>query len=79
MKKTGNRSTKKNTNGPRKKNIKKVAIAYMIAILIFVYFVYCIIQLIRRPTNVIAIEQGNLSEEESAIRICNTRGDSYTR
>lgn len=58
---------KNNDRHIRKKNMKKVTIAYIIGIVILVYFVYCIIQLIRQPTDVIAIENGNLSEEENAV------------
>lgn len=54
-------------NKPRKKNMKKVMIAYSIGIIILIYFVYCIIQLVKQPTDVIAIENGNLSEEENAV------------
>lgn len=61
-----------NTENIKKKNKKKVAIAYGISIIILIYFVYCIIQLIKQPTDVIAIENGNLSEEENAVRVCNT-------
>lgn len=63
----------------RKKNMKKVTIAYVIGIIVLIYFVYCIIQLIKQPTDIVAIEQGNLSQEESAIRLCNKRRNSYTR
>lgn len=72
MKKTGKISNRENASQPRKKNMKKVTIAYIIGIVILIYFVYCIIQLIKQPTNVIAIENGNLSEEENAIRVCHT-------
>lgn len=61
-----------NTNKPRTKNKKKIAIVYGIGILILIYFVYSIIQLIKQPTDVITVENGNLSEEESAVRLCNT-------
>lgn len=61
-----------NTENIKKKNKKKIAIAYGISIIILIYFVYCIIQLIKQPTDVIAIENGNLSEEENAVRVCNT-------
>ncbi len=63
---------------PRQKNKKKVAVAYGIGILILIYFVYAIIQLIMKPTDVIAIANGNLSEEESAVRLCHPRRDSHT-
>lgn len=56
-----------NTENIKKKNKKKVVITYCISTIILIYFVYCIIQLIKQPTDVIAIENGNLSEEESAI------------
>ena len=61
-----------NTHDTRKLNKRKVAIAYIVGAIILIYFVYCIIQLIKQPTNVIAIENGNLSEEENAVRLCNT-------
>ncbi|MCI8482105.1 MAG: hypothetical protein HFJ27_03325 [Clostridia bacterium] len=73
MRKKGNISNSTpNTNYPRKKNMKKVATAYVIGTIALIYFVYCIIQLIRQPTDIIAIEQGNLSEEENAVRLCHT-------
>lgn len=56
-----------NTENIKKKNNKKVIIAYGIGIIILIYFVYSIIQLIKQPTDVIAIENGNLSEEENAV------------
>jgi len=58
--------TNKN-NKTRKMNMKKVRIAYAIGLIILVYFVYAIIQLIKQPTDVFVIENGNLSEEESAV------------
>lgn len=72
MKKTGKIRSMPNMSKPRKKNMKKVSIAYGIGIVILIYFVYCIIQLIKQPTDVIAIENGKLSEEENAVRVCNT-------
>lgn len=56
-----------NTENIKKKNKKKVAIVYVISIIVLIYFVYSIIQLIKQPTDVIAIENGNLSEEENAV------------
>ena len=56
-----------NTENIKKKNKKKVVIAYTIGTIILIYFVYSIIQLIKQPTDVIAIENGNLSEEENAV------------
>lgn len=50
-----------------KKNIKKVTILFFIALIALVYFVYAIIQLIRQPTDIYMIENGSLSEEESAV------------
>lgn len=50
-----------------KKNMKKVTFAYIIGLIILVYFVYAIIQLIKQPTDVFVIENGSLSEEESAV------------
>lgn len=56
-----------NTENIKKKNKKKVVMAYTIGTIILIYFVYSIIQLIKQPTDVIAIENGNLSEEENAV------------
>lgn len=63
MKKTG----KINNKVVPKMNMKKVTIAYVIGLIILVYFVYAIIQLIKEPTGVFMIENGSLSEEESAV------------
>lgn len=68
MKKSGKISN--NRVPKRKKNMKKVLTLYILGIIVLIYFVYCIIQLIKQPTDVIAIENGSLSEEESAVRIC---------
>ncbi len=68
-----------NTENIKKKNKKKVVMAYTIGTIILIYFVYSIIQLIKQPTDVIAIENGNLSEEENAVRLCNKRRNSITR
>lgn len=54
-------------NRKPKKNMKKIAIVYIIGLIIIVYFVYAIIQLIKQPTDVFVIENGSLCEEESAI------------
>lgn len=51
----------------QKINMKKVRIAYVIGLVILIYFVYAIIQLIKQPTDVFVVENGSLSEEESAI------------
>lgn len=51
----------------QKINMKKVKIAYVIGLIILIYFVYAIIQLIKQPTDVFVIENGSLSEEENAI------------
>lgn len=51
----------------QKINMKKVRIAYAVGLIILIYFVYAIIQLIKQPTDVFVIENGSLSEEESAI------------
>lgn len=64
MNKTGKNNNNKNMP---KKNMKKVAIAYIIGLVILVYFVYSIIQLIKQPTDVFVIENGSLSQEESAV------------
>lgn len=58
---------KKNGKTISKINMKKVRIAYFIILIILVYFVYSIIQLIKQPTGVFMIENGNLSEEESTV------------
>jgi len=50
-----------------KKNMKKVIIAYLIGLMVIIYFVYAIIQLIKQPTNVFMIENGKLSQEESVV------------
>ncbi len=62
MKKIG-----KNDNITPKKNMKKVITAYIISLIVLVYFVYAIIQLIKNPTDVFMIENGGLSLEESAL------------
>lgn len=63
MKKIG----KINNKDMPKKNMKKVTIAYIIGLVILVYFVYSIIQLIKQPTDVFVIENGSLSQDESAV------------
>lgn len=65
MKKNGKISNKKQVK--KKKNMKKVTIAYIIGLMILIYFVYSIIQLIKQPTDIITIENGGLSEEENAV------------
>ncbi len=50
-----------------KKNMKKVVMAYFIGLIILIYFIYAIIQLIKQPTDVFMVENGSLSEEESAV------------
>lgn len=65
MKKNGKIITNKISK--KQINIKKVVIAYIISGAVLIYFVYAIIQLIRQPTDIIAIENGNLSEEENAV------------
>lgn len=62
MKKIG-----KNKKVIPKKNMKKVFICYIIALIALIYFVYAIIQLIKHPTDVFMIENGGVSEEESAV------------
>lgn len=62
MKKTG-----KNNKVIPKKNIKKLIVCYIIGLIALVYFVYAIIQLIKHPTDVFMIENGGVSEEESAV------------
>lgn len=62
MKKTG-----ENDRVIPKKNMKKVVICYIIALIALVYFVYAIIQLVKHPTDVFMIENGGVAEEESAV------------
>lgn len=62
MKKTG-----ENDKVIPKKNMKKVVICYIIALIALVYFVYAIIQLVKHPTDVFMIENGGVAEEESAV------------
>ena len=81
MKKIG-KDNRVAVNEPRQKNKKKVAVAYGIGVLILIYFVYSLIQLIKQPTDVITIANGNLSEEESAVGYVIReetviRGDNY--
>lgn len=59
--------SKINSKVTPKKNMKKVVVCYIIGLIILVYFVYAIIQLIKHPTEVFMIENGGLSEEESAV------------
>ena len=79
MKKNRNINNIQTDKIPKKKNIKKVTFAYLIGIIILIYFVYCIIQLIKQPTDIIAIEKGKLSQEESTTRICNKARNGCTR
>lgn len=67
MKKNRNINNIQKDKIPKKKNIKKVTFAYLIGIIILIYFVYCIIQLIKQPTDIMVVEKGNLSQEESTI------------
>lgn len=62
-----NKNGKNKTKKVRKKNPKKIAIALIIGIAIILYCVYSIIRLIKQPTDTFVIENGTLSEEESAI------------
>lgn len=62
MKKTGKLKKEK-----PKMNMKKVMICYIVGLIILIYFVYAIIQLIKQPTDVFMIENGELSKEESVI------------
>lgn len=55
------------TNSKPKKNMKKVTMAYIIGLIVLIYFVYSIIQLIKQPTDIFMIENGSLSEEESVL------------
>jgi len=51
----------------RKKNMKKIVIVGGIAMVILIYFIYCIVKLIQQPTDTFLIEEGKLYSEESAI------------
>lgn len=63
MKKIG----KINNKEVQKTHKKKIRFGYLVGLIVLVYFVYAIIQLIKQPTDVFMIENGNLSEEESAV------------
>lgn len=67
------------TQKGKKKNTQKISIAAIVGILILVYFIYAIIQLVKQPTDTFVIENGKLSQEESAIRICDTSRNCCTR
>lgn len=73
MKKTGKIRDKQISQNQRKKNPKKMILAYAIGLVILIYFVYSIIQLIKQPTDIFAVENGSVSEEESVTRICDSR------
>lgn len=51
----------------QKRNSKKIGIISVIGILFLIYFGYGIIQLIKQPTDTFVIENGKLSQEETAI------------
>lgn len=74
MRKIGNNNIRNN-----KKNMKKIVVVNGIGLIILIYFVYCIIQLIKQPTDIVKVERGKLSEEENAVRLCNTRRNGNTR
>lgn len=62
-----NQQTKKSNSKGRKKNLKKVSVVSFIGIIILLYFAYAIIQLVKQPTDTFMIENGKVSQEESAI------------
>ncbi|MCI8345212.1 MAG: hypothetical protein HFJ42_04505 [Clostridia bacterium] len=51
-------------------NIKHVIIAILI-IAVIIYVIYSIINLAVKPTQSFLVENGKISFEESALRICN--------
>ena len=66
------RAHQKKTNNANKKDIIKMLIP-LVAAVIFIYFLYKIIGLIIVPTDIVMIENGTIFNEESATRICNKR------
>ncbi len=60
----GKKRIKKSQN---KRLNKKEIILYIIAVLILIYLVYTIYLLIKQPTNIFTIEEGNLYQEETNI------------
>lgn len=70
MAKKGNKNIKS-----RKINKKKIAklLIPLIAIVLFIYVIYKVIKLIVVPTNMYMIENGTISNEEDAVRLCNKR------
>ncbi len=56
----------KTENNKPKKNIKKILI-FIIVLIVLIYFIYAIIELVKQPTDIFVIENGGLSEEESAV------------
>ena len=61
---------KKNTNKitkDKQANKKKIVIALAIVLIVIIYFIYAIIMLIKEPTDTFVIENGKVSEEESAV------------
>ena len=64
-----NKKRKTNKKKTNRKNIAKILIS-SIVIFIIAYIIYKIVSLIAVPTDVYMIENGTISDEESAIRIC---------
>ena len=58
-----------NSNKKLKRNNSKI-IMYIILLMIFVYLGYTIYLLLREPTAIFTVENGQLYEEETEIRIC---------
>ncbi len=61
------KNSKTKSKAVPRKNMKKVTFFYVVSLIVLVYFVYAIIQLIKQPTDIFMIENGSLSEEESAV------------
>ena len=65
---------KKLTSIRKKEIIRTVTLG--LALLFVIYVVYTIYSLIKQPTNIFVVENGTLTMEEEAIRICNKRRNS---
>ncbi len=48
-------------------NKKRIVICISVIILILIYFIYAIVMLVKEPTNTFVIENGKISEEETAV------------
>lgn len=62
-----NEKIEKKKENKLKRNTKKISIVSAIGIVVLLYFAYSIIQLVKQPTDTFLMEEGKLSQEESAI------------